>query len=154
MNAMIAFISEEFANILDYKKAILAREMACLIVDLYNSMSDDEKRDIEEKCKWVYKLCKQTDLNKMESGDTESAEDADGRRSTKKDVQSVVEGIKKKCGEMKKENGELKSSIEGIKKECGEIKKENGELKSSLERMEKENKVALEKIISLVSRTS
>jgi archaellum component FlaC len=95
-----------------------------------------------EKYKWVYKLFKQTDLNKMESGDTES--DADGRRATKQDVQSAVAKVRKENAEMKKENAEIKSSIEGIKKE-------NGEIKSTLERIEKDNKVALETIMSLVS---
>ena len=79
MNAMIAFISEEFANILDYKAAILAREKACIIVDMYCSMSDEERKQIEDQCKWVYKIFKQTDLNKMDSGST--ADDADGRRA-------------------------------------------------------------------------
>ena len=58
MNAMIAFISEEFANILEYKKAILAFEKACIIVDLYCAMSEEERKRIEEECKWVYKLIK------------------------------------------------------------------------------------------------
>jgi hypothetical protein len=134
-NAMIAFISEEFANMMDYQKAILVRERAVLIVDLYNSMSREGRWIIAEKYKWAYKLVKQTDLNKMESGDTES--DAAGRRATKQDVQSVV-------AKVRKENAELKTNVELIKKE-------NAEIKSSLERMEKESKATLDTIISLVS---
>jgi hypothetical protein len=153
MNAMIAFISEEFANIMDYQKAILIREMAVLIVDLYNSMSKEDRRIIEENYKWAYKLFKHTDLNKMESGDTES--DAAGRRATKQDVQNVVAKVRKETNSslerIEIENALLKSSIDVIKKESGEIKKENAEIKSSLERMEKESKATLDTIISLVS---
>jgi WD40 repeat protein len=152
MNAMIAFISEAFANILDYQKAILAREMACLIVDLYNSMSAEDKMIIEENYKWVYKLVKQTDLNKIASGDTES--DGDGRRATKQDVQSAVAKVRKRLERMEKQNDDVKSSIDVIKKESGEIKKENAELKLSLERMENENKLALETIISLIGAST
>ena len=130
MNAMIAFISEAFANILDYQKAILHREMACLIVEVYDYMNEEERTQKEKNYKWVYKLFKQTDLNKMESGDTES--DVDGRRATKQDVQSVV-------AKMRKENTEIKSRLERMEKEH----------KVALE----ENNVILEKILSLVSTT-
>ena len=88
MNAMIAFISEEFSNILDYQGAILARDMACLIVDMYGAMNDEEMiRMLEDNHKWVYKLSKQADLDKMRSGQTDY--DADGRRTTKQDIQNV-----------------------------------------------------------------
>jgi hypothetical protein len=114
MNAMIAIISEAYANILDCQKAILHREMACLIVEVYDSMNKEERMLKEKNYKWAYKLFKQTDLNKLKSGDTES--DADGRRATKLDVQSVVAKVRKECGEMKMENAELKSSLERIEK--------------------------------------
>jgi predicted nuclease with TOPRIM domain len=131
-------------------------------------MSEDEKERFATECKWVYKLFKQTDLNKMESGDTES--DADGRRATKQDVAKVRKEncemkssldrmekengeMRKENGEMRKESGEMKSSLDRMEKENGEMRKENGEMKSSLDRMEKENKVALDRIISLVSST-
>ena len=125
-NAMIAFISEAFADILDYKAAILAREKACLIADLYNSLSAEQRRIIEEQCKWAYKLFKQTALKKMESGHSET--DADGRRATKQDLHSAV-------AKLRKENGEIKSSLEELRKENGETRKENGEMKIVLERM-------------------
>ena len=57
---MIAFISEEFANMLDYQAAILAKENASIIVDMYCAMSSEERRRIENQCKWVYKLFKQS----------------------------------------------------------------------------------------------
>ena len=132
-NAMIAFISEAFANILDYKKAILAREKACLIADLYNSLSPKQRRIIENQCKWVYKLFKQAALNKMESSHSETG--ADGRRATKQDVHSVV-------AKLKNENDEIQSSLEELCKDNVEMRKENVEMK-----------VALEKILSLLSET-
>jgi predicted PurR-regulated permease PerM len=127
MNAMIAFISEEFANILDYQGAILAREMACLIVDMYDTMSEEERKkqeEVEKYHKWVYKLSKQADLDKMGSDHTDAQ--ADGRRATKQDILSV--DVK-----LKKENAQ-------IKKEIAEVRNENSEMRSSLERMEKEMK--------------
>ena len=52
MNAMIAFINEELAKILACKEAILAREITCLIVDMYQLMSEKQKKETEEKNKW------------------------------------------------------------------------------------------------------
>jgi hypothetical protein len=131
MNAMIAFISEEFANILDYQAAILAREMACLIVDMYEAMNDDEMiRILEENHKWVYKLSKQADLDKIGST-SHTDSDADGRRATKQDV------VK-------------------LKKEIAEMRNENSEMKSSLDRMENEMKSMMsgvEKLLSMISES-
>ena len=142
MNAMIAFISEEFANILDYQSAILAREMACLIVDMYDTMNDELKiREIEDNHKWVYKLYKQADLDKI--GNTDS--DADGRRATKKDLQGVVVRLKKDIANIRKENTEMR-------KEVVDVRKENAEIKSSLERIEEEMKSmksGVDKIVSM-----
>jgi hypothetical protein len=65
--------------------------MACLIVDMYDTMSEEEKKkkqaEVEKYHKWVYKLSKQADLDKMRSGQTDY--DADGRRTTKQDIQNV-----------------------------------------------------------------
>ena len=132
MNAMIAFISEEFANILDYQAAILAREMACLIVDMYDSMNEKERirRAEEEGHKWVYKLSKQADLDKIGST-SHTDSDADGRRATKQDV------VK-------------------LKKEIAEMRNENSEMKSSLNRMENEMKSMMsgvEKLLSMISES-
>jgi chromosome segregation ATPase len=149
----------------------LAFEKACIIVDLYCAMSDEERERIEEECKWVYKLIKQTDLNKMESSQIDT--NADGRRATKQDIQSVtsqlltlkkvttssLERVEKENGEVKaslerveKENGEVKASLERVEKENGEMRKENGEIKSTLEEMRNEMKFTLEKLVSMLSQ--
>jgi hypothetical protein len=134
---MIGVTSEYLANIMDYKETILFREKASFIVELYNSMSNEDMRRKEDHLKWVYKLVKQADLDRIANNHREP--NADGRRSTKQDIERL-----------KVENAKLYSRLELLEKE---IKKESGELKTSLGRMEKENKVALETIISLISST-
>jgi hypothetical protein len=64
-NAMTAFIGEEFANILNYKTAVLAREKAIIILELYCVMSSEFRSKLEEECKWTYKLSKHTNLDKL-----------------------------------------------------------------------------------------
>jgi hypothetical protein len=136
MNAMIAFISEEFANLLDYQAAIIAREMACLIVDMYDSMNEKERirRAEEEGHKWVYKLSKQADLDKMGSDHTDAQ--ADGRRATKQDIDK----LKNENSEIKEEIAEVRNENSLITKEIAEVRNENAETRSSLEKMEKEMK--------------
>ena len=124
MNDMIAFISEAFANVLDHQKAILAREMACLIVDLYSSLSEEEITRYENECKWIYKLFKLTDLTKMKSGEQADAGEADGRRATKQDVQSLVTKMTK----MRKENIEMNAKL-------SDMRKENIEMNAMLEKI-------------------
>ena len=72
-------------------------------------MSEEERKRIEEECKWVYKLIKQTDLNKMESSHTDT--NADGRRATKQDIHSVTSQLLT----VKKENGEMKLTLDEIR---------------------------------------
>ena len=78
-------------------------------MDLYCAMSEEERKRIEEECKWVYKLIKQTDLNKMESSHTDT--NADGRRATKQDIHSVTSQLLT----VKKENGEMKLTLDEIR---------------------------------------
>jgi hypothetical protein len=151
MNAMIAFISEEFANILDYQSAILAREMACLIVDMYDTMNVDERKRIENTHMWVYKLFKQADLDKMGSSQTDS--DADGRRATKQDIQSVAVKLKKENGEMRKENREMRKGIDEVRKENGEMRKDMLVIRKEIGEMRKEHQVTLEKIVFLLEKS-
>ena len=151
MNAMIAFISEEFANMLDYQAAILAKENASIIVDMYCAMSSEERRRIENQCKWVYKLFKQSDLEKTEPTSGDSG-DADGRRVMKKDIQSTM----KKLTQLKHENSEMRSSLDRIEKENSLIRKGSSDIKSSLQRLEKENgelKATLEKLVIMIAES-
>ena len=150
MNAMIAFIGEEFANILDYKSAILAREKASIIVDMYCAMGEEERRRVEEQCKWVYKLFKQTDLNKMQAGEADSGGGA--CRATKKDIQ----GTGRQLAHLKRENSEMKKSLDKIHKENVEMRKESGDIMSSLKKIEAENgelKETLGRLVTMISES-
>ena len=128
MNAMIASISEEFSNILDYQSAILVREMACLIVEMYDAMEEEDKKLTADEHKWVYKLYKQTDLDKM--GRTDS--DPDGRSATKQDLQGAAVKLKKEVAAMRKENTE-------IRKKVAEAITENALIREKLSETRKEN---------------
>ena len=104
----------------------------------------------------MYKLIKQTDLNKIESSRTDT--NADGRRATKYDIQSVTSQLltsRKENGERREENGEVKASLERVEKVNGEMRKEKGEIKSTLTEIRSDNsemKLTLEKLVSMLSK--
>jgi predicted nucleic acid-binding Zn-ribbon protein len=79
---------------------------------MYGAMNDEEMIPmLEDNHKWVYKLSKQADLDKMGSDHTDAQ--ADGRRATKQDIVK----LKKENSEMKKEIVEVRSSLERMEKE-------------------------------------
>ena len=112
----------------DYQSAILAREIACLIVDMYELMGKEERERLEKEHKWTYKLFKQSDLDKLVTGGMSSDDDADGRRATKLDIQKSVESLKnenrqeiiKLKKEMQKEIGALREEIVALNKDLKE----------------------------------
>ena len=114
MNAMIGVTSKYLENIMDYKEAILAREKASFIVELYNSMSKDERLRKEEECKWPYKLFKQTDLNKIENNDETKNPNGEVMKQVGGKLNSRLERMEKKNDEMKEQIDEMKLTLEKL----------------------------------------
>ena len=128
---------------------------------MYESVNSDRKKEIEEDHKWVYKLFKQSDLNKLDSSNMDFDAN-DGRRATKHDIANVTANV---INELKKENADFRKGMLDLKKENAEIKSTlekqtaairdaiEKEIKSTLEKENAEIKSTLEKEIAVIKST-
>lgn len=140
LNAMIAFVSETFADILDDKLAVIAREKANVIMDLYCGMTESRRNDLEEKNVWTFKLELQSTLNKIDVSvpDGEVA----NKRSTKGDIADLSANLKSEItketvNKLKASTKEMKGKMEEMKGMMEEI---NTEMKGKMEDMKTETK--------------
>eukprot|EP00551_Chaetoceros_affinis_P011411 CAMPEP_0203681668 /NCGR_PEP_ID=MMETSP0090-20130426/43380_1 /ASSEMBLY_ACC=CAM_ASM_001088 /TAXON_ID=426623 /ORGANISM="Chaetoceros affinis, Strain CCMP159" /LENGTH=960 /DNA_ID=CAMNT_0050550241 /DNA_START=44 /DNA_END=2926 /DNA_ORIENTATION=- len=128
-NAMIAFISEDFATILDDKNAILAREKADMMLDLYCGMSKILLEETEKSNMWTYKLYRKTDLDDM---DTDDGENANARRATKESIMR----LNAKVNDLKASNEELKASNDSMSVKVSELKESNESLHAKFDELD------------------
>ena len=137
LNAMIAFISETFADILDDRIAVIAREKANLIMDLYCGMMENSRKDLEKKNVWTFKLELQSTLDKIDG----SAPDGEvaNKRSTKRDIADLRikadEGLTNLKSEMTEERTKVKASTKEMKGKMEEIKTEMKEMRAEMKVM-------------------
>ena len=138
LNAMIAFVSETFADILDDKIAVIAREKANLIMDLYCGMTKSRRETLEEKNAWTFKLELQSTLDKIDVGEDEEVAN---KRSTKRDIadlrikgdeetSKIKELTKEMRTEMKTERTEMRTEM---KTETTEMKTEMNDMKEKMD---------------------
>uniref|UniRef100_A0A7S3QG72 Ion transport domain-containing protein n=1 Tax=Chaetoceros debilis TaxID=122233 RepID=A0A7S3QG72_9STRA len=140
LNAMIAFVGETFADILDDKNAVIAREKANLIMDMYCCMRENRRKDLEEKNVWTFKLELQSTLDKID-GSVPDGEVAN-KRATKGDIADLSANLKSEItketvNKLKASTKEMKGKMEEMKGMMEEI---NTEMKGKMEDMKTETK--------------
>ena len=123
---MIAFISEDYANILDQKTSILALQKSIIILDMYCVMGKRGRESKKDQYQAICKFYEETSLNEMDS--KESERDFIGKRSTKDDIIKIE-------SRLREENIVMKEEVSEIRKENFEIRKDNAEMNKKLSKM-------------------
>ena len=130
LNALIAFISTAFEDVLAEKLAVLKKQKALIILDLYSVLSEGERKKIEERNKWTTIIVPAERLQLDDKGITENQ-----AKATKGDViklSSALDLIQKeithinqdeKASHLENELSKLKSEVEGIKDDVKAILK-------------------------------
>lgn len=93
LNALIALIGDAFDRVLAEKNAVLNSERAQIILDMYCMMKDNNRKEIEEKNKWTYRLIPVSVLETMDI-DKDSSAEANLARATKDDLRQMNRQLK------------------------------------------------------------
>ena len=134
MNAMIAFIVEKFADILEDKVAVIARQKASILMDLYSEMSVSRRKEIDMVNRWTFKLELQSTLDKI---NVNSAKDDEvtNKRATKGDIGDSKTESGEKLDNMKAEMDKKKAKMKGMKAEMEKaVNTEMNKLKAEMEK--------------------
>ena len=147
LNAMIAFVSETFADILDDKIAVIAREKANVIMDLYCGMTESRRKDLEEQNVWTFKLELQSTLDKID-GSVPDGEVAN-KRATKGDIADLSANLKSEitketANKLKASTKEMKGKMEEMKGKMEEMKTETKEMRAETKEMRAEMTLMLQ----------
>ena len=67
LNALIAFISEEFEQVLAKKQAVLKKAKAQMIIEVYGSLTKEERKKIEREHRWTSIVIPSATLEVQES---------------------------------------------------------------------------------------
>lgn len=120
MYTMIAFVSKEYCNIWDQKGLILAHEKAGIILDIYNVMSERQRKDREDEYKIVSKLFEETVVDG--SGATfHRTSTRNDIRETESHLRSENAEIMKEISQVRKENIEMNEKIAEVTKTLSEL---------------------------------
>jgi WD40 repeat protein len=90
LNALIAFISAAFEDVLTTKLSALKKQKASIILDLYSVLSKAEREKIEEKNRWTTFI---VPVERLES-DAKKATQNDALKSKVEHLRTDVEGVK------------------------------------------------------------
>mmetsp|Transcript_1340 Transcript_1340/g.1922 ORF Transcript_1340/g.1922 Transcript_1340/m.1922 type:complete len:1393 (-) Transcript_1340:1-4179(-) len=138
LNAMIAFVGETFADILDDKIAVIAREKANLIMDLYCGMRKSRREVLEEENAWTFKLELQSTLDKIDVCE-------DGEVANKRATKGDIAGLRIKTDEETSKIKELTKEIRTeMKTETTEMKTEMNDMKGKMDEMRAEMALMLQ----------
>jgi hypothetical protein len=165
-NALIAFIGERFDRVLDEKNAVLKKQKARVILDLYCLYGKKRRKEIENENKWTSLVIPAGDLSLEEEPSTleknVSRATKEDMKEMKKEMKEVNVETKKEIMDMKKEmkevNVETKKEIKGMQEETTNelilLRKEMKEMKETQEATTKELKVMMQQFIETISHTS
>jgi hypothetical protein len=122
LNALIAFISAAFENVLAQKLAVLKKQKALIILDLYSVLSEGERNKIERRNRWTTIIVPAERLELDGKGVTENQ-----AKATKGDVfklSGALDLIQKEIKHIHRDErrsnyetelNKLRSEVEGIK---------------------------------------
>jgi WD40 repeat protein len=136
-NALIAFIGERFDRVLDEKNAVLKKEKAKVILDLYCLFYDKRRKEIENENKWTSLVIPAADLSLKEEPSTLEKNVSRATKEDMKEMKKEMMDIKK---DMKEVNVETKKEMMGMKKEVKEMKEVNVETRKEMMGLKKEMK--------------
>eukprot|EP00558_Chaetoceros_sp_UNC1202_P002249 CAMPEP_0197259122 /NCGR_PEP_ID=MMETSP1429-20130617/83358_1 /TAXON_ID=49237 /ORGANISM="Chaetoceros sp., Strain UNC1202" /LENGTH=150 /DNA_ID=CAMNT_0042723323 /DNA_START=351 /DNA_END=803 /DNA_ORIENTATION=- len=137
LNALISFIGDAFERVLVDKNAVLTRERAQIILDIYCQLSEEERTQIEKENRWVYVLVPQASLD----SEINSVCKANHARSTKEDVYKLQSAVNGRIDEMNDRLALMQAEV--MNKMDGEM---NSEIAKSNDRIDRLH-VAIEEMM-------
>jgi len=153
MNALIAFISDAFEQVLAQKQAVLKRQKAQMIFEMYSSMTKVQREALEEEHRWTSLIIPVATLDVHEP----KAAAINFAKATKEDIKKMArtnkemkEYTKKEFDGMKKD---MKKAFDGRKEDSKDIngmKEDINGMKEDINGMKDEMKGIKEGITTLI----
>ena len=110
LNALIAFLSAAFEQVLSQKLAVLKKQKASIILDLYSFLSEEERIKIEEKNKWTTVV---VPVERLElDAQLKTANDA---KASKLDLLELNASLVKELNTIKEDNDNFKEELKEVK---------------------------------------
>ena len=110
LNALIAFISEEFEQVLAKKQAVLKKAKAQMIIEVYGSLTKEERKKIEREHRWTSIVIPSATLEVQES----KAVDTNFAKATKEYMNKLTMTNKIMKGDIDEVKDGMKVMKDGI----------------------------------------
>jgi hypothetical protein len=126
LNALIAFLSAAFEEVLVQKLAVLKKQKASIILDLYSVLSEEKRREIEEKNKWTTMVVptERLELDAESKAVNEAKASKLDLLQLKESLVEDLKAIKKDNDNFKEEMGHMKNDVKAILALIQDLKRE------------------------------